>query len=57
MSNIDFYSFLVGMIFCMIFYLVFSAVSFFEEKSFSLQAERLRNKKNKKESENSLNEK
>ncbi len=55
--NVDFYSFLVGMIFCMISYLVFSAVSFFEERAFALQSERLKKKKNKKESENSLNEK
>ena len=55
--NVDFYSFLVGMIFCMISYLVFSAVSFFEERAFALQAERLKKKKNKKESENISNEK
>lgn len=54
--NVDFYSFLVGMIFCMISYLVFSAVSFFEERSFVLRSERFRNKKNKKESENISNE-
>lgn len=54
--NVDFYSFLVGMIFCMISYLVFSAVSFFEEKAFALQFERLKKKKNKKESENISNE-
>lgn len=57
MNNIDFSSFFSGMVFCMIFDLIFSVISFFLENAFALQAERLRNKKNKKESENSLNEK
>lgn len=57
MNNIDFSSFFSGMVFCMIFDLIFSVISFFLENAFALQAERFRNKKNKKESENSLNEK
>lgn len=57
MGNIDSSSFFSGMVFCMIFDLIFSITSFFLEKAFSLQAERLKKKKNKKESENISDEK
>lgn len=56
MGNIDSSSFFSGMVFCMIFDLIFSIISFFLEKAFALQAERLKKKKNKKESENISNE-